>query len=456
MIKSRMEEERKKAPLEIKKPEKKHINLAKELMDKQQYEVALVQLNAAEKKEGRIPEIYHLMGVCYYAIQEYEKAIESFSRAIDINRDFSFAYNSLGMTYALMYQTEKAREFFLKAISLNPARADFYNNIGFLDMKSRRYENAEYYFRKSLSVNRDFRRARNNLAICLGLRGKDKEAMDILISNYPRPVALKNMGAIYQMKGENEKAEAIIREAAASSISIETTREPPEIGSKRPSANTQEVSAGEDKVRSGNRANPVHSASRELLEEPMDIGDWLRVEVDNWAIVDEGEKEGPSSWYISDKILKQKSNIHGGSHLGDIPDKPGTYAVAGENLWADYCLEVDLRSSDDDALGIIFRYLDSNNYYRFSMDSSREYRRLVKKSNGRIVVLAEENTGYEKDRNYLVRIIAVKERLRIYLDEELLFDVRDQSISRGKVGLYCWENADSEFIYPIVRLFYPM
>jgi Flp pilus assembly protein TadD len=430
--------------------EPNYLDLAKELIKNRHYEVALVQLQKALDENQKTPEVHHMMGICHRELEDYEKAIESFSRAIRMDEDFSFAYDGQGTTYALMGHTEKARRLFLKAVSLNPARADFYNNLGFLEMGSGAYDKAERYFRRSLAINPDFRRASNNLTICLGLSGRDSEAMEILAGNHPRPVALRNMGVIYHMKGDQEKALAMFKEAEAAQISAEKIRGPNDrdqrLPAKVPDRNETETHAAREE-------QPAQSASGDSEEGFVDIENWIAVEVNHWGIVDEGEEQGPSSWYISDEILKQRSNICGGSDLRDVPDKPGTYAVAGERSWADYSLDVSLLSNDDDALGIMFRYVDQDNYYRFSMDSSRGYRRLVKKINGKVHVLAEENEGYEKGQNYRARAVAVKDRLMIYLDETLLFDVRDQSISRGKIGVYCWGNRGSQFQYPVVRLY---
>jgi hypothetical protein len=42
----------------------------------------------------------------------------------------------------------------------------------------------------------------------------------------------------------------------------------------------------------------------------------------------------------------------------------------------DYIVTTELRSSDNDALGVMFRYTGTSNYCRFSMDSERSNRRL--------------------------------------------------------------------------------
>ena len=50
-------------------------------------------------------------------------------------------------------------------------------------------------------------------------------------------------------------------------------------------------------------------------------------------------------------------------------------AVAGDSGWTDVVFSARLRSLDDDAIGVLFRYGDENNYYRFSMDAT--HRRLT-------------------------------------------------------------------------------
>lgn len=163
----------------------------------------------------------------------------------------------------------------------------------------------------------------------------------------------------------------------------------------------------------------------------------------DWKIVDEGDKEGPSAWSSDGDQIVQTGNIYGGFDA-DIA-KPGTYAVAGDAGWTDYTVQLDLRSRDNDGIGVIFRFRDNDNYYRFSMDRQRSYRRLTKKVAGHMVVLAEDPFVYVQDKWYRFKAEINRDHYQIYLDDKLVFDVRDDSLSQGKIGLYCWGNAGSEF-----------
>ncbi|MGD9160015.1 MAG: tetratricopeptide repeat protein [Desulfobacteraceae bacterium] len=391
----------------ISKVEKNTLDLARQLIDKGEYDAALARLNTVLKEKNNIsPELFHFMGVCLWEKEEYEQAIENFNRAVALDKEFSFAYNGLGLSYAMTGQVDRARENFKKAISLNPSRADFYNNAGSLEMEQKQYEEAADLFKKSILIDNKFEKSKNNLAICMRKLGKETRALKLSFED---------------TKTDTTFAQKAIEE---------------ELKTDKPVAYPQETGAEPEKP-------------EDIVP---DTGQWILTHADDWEIVDEGDIEGPSSWFISADVLKQSSNIYGGEDSGDIPDKPGTYAVAGNIDWTDYSLEVNLLSHDDDAIGVIFRHTDDNNYYRFSMDSYRGYRRLVKKSSGIISVLAEESGDYRKNQQYRVKIIVYGEKILVLLDDKVLFNVIDSDIDRGRIGVYCWGNKGSEFSYPVVRL----
>ena len=164
-----------------------------------------------------------------------------------------------------------------------------------------------------------------------------------------------------------------------------------------------------------------------------------------WTVVNEGTLKGPSAWFISKGVITQSGNLYGGNNQRDSIRKPGTYALNGDIGWADYSMKIEMQSRDDDAIGIMFRYRDAKNYYRFSMDRQRAYRRLVKNVNGVMTVLAEDNVPYQSNTWYAVTAKVTGPRLEIYMDGKLLFGVTDESLKSGRIGLYSWGNAGSDF-----------
>jgi hypothetical protein len=180
-------------------------------------------------------------------------------------------------------------------------------------------------------------------------------------------------------------------------------------------------------------------------------------DMSEWAILDLGNVGGPSHWEVIDGELCQRSNILSPPIDRDSLPKLGTQAVVGKTAWSDYIYTVRLRSLDDDAVGMLFRYSDPNNYYRFSMDSQRGYRRLVKNTNGVFSLLWEDDAAYEAGRSYEITITAIGSTLRGYLDGVPMFVVEDEDLSAGCVGLDCWGNHDVRFshvsVYPADLVF---
>ena len=141
----------------------------------------------------------------------------------------------------------------------------------------------------------------------------------------------------------------------------------------------------------------------------------------------------------------QDSNIFGGSSNGTEPYEPGTYALNAAANLADHTVNLKLRSRDDDGIGIMFRYQDPDNYYMFSMGRQRNYRTIIKKVDGVVTELAGDTVGYNENQWYDVKIDVQGNTIKAYLDDTLLFDVQDDSLASGKIGLYSWGNTGSEF-----------
>lgn len=118
--------------------------------------------------------------------------------------------------------------------------------------------------------------------------------------------------------------------------------------------------------------------------------------------------------------------------------------------WTDYRVSLTLRSDDIDALGVMFRYQDGNNYYRFSWDHRRRYRRLVKQENGVFTLLASDAVPYRRGQTYHMGITALGARLQVSIDGQLIFDVSDSSFENGPIALYSRANTGSRFAHVVV------
>jgi len=110
-----------------------------------------------------------------------------------------------------------------------------------------------------------------------------------------------------------------------------------------------------------------------------------------------------------------------------------------------------MKSKDNDSLGVMFRYKDNNNYYRFSWDRERKSRQLVKKYNGIFTVLRKDSIPYTVGRNYQVDIVASGATLQVFIDNALVMQTTDSSLNSGSIALYSWANAGSYFDNIVVQ-----
>ena len=166
---------------------------------------------------------------------------------------------------------------------------------------------------------------------------------------------------------------------------------------------------------------------------------------DGWTRVDEGTISTPSRWAATGQELRQLSNIHGGSSASTAIPKPGTNFVMGNPGWKNYAFSADVSTTDDDDIGVVFRYQDDNNYYRFSMNRQHGYKRLVKKVDGKFTLLAENSTHYKTSTTYELQAVADETKIQIYVNGRLTFDVNDAALANGKIGLYTWGSASTTF-----------
>ena len=164
-----------------------------------------------------------------------------------------------------------------------------------------------------------------------------------------------------------------------------------------------------------------------------------------WTLVSEATVDGPPNWTASDGLLAQTSGAYEPPiDLADVT-KHGLLALAGDPTWGDVVVRTRLESAGEGAIGVVFRYRDEDNYYRFSMDRELGYRRLVKNVGGVFTVLWEDALAYEAGRSYELVVVANGARLCGYLDRVPLFVVEDAALATGQIGLYCWRNPGAKF-----------
>jgi hypothetical protein len=99
----------------------------------------------------------------------------------------------------------------------------------------------------------------------------------------------------------------------------------------------------------------------------------------------------------------------------------------------------------------MFRVQDEKNYYRFSWDCERSYRRLAKCKDGSFTTIDEDDGPYVTGRTYSLAIQVQGSEIKVWIDDQVIFYVSDGDLAYGSVALYCWGNKGSYFDNVLVK-----
>jgi hypothetical protein len=161
----------------------------------------------------------------------------------------------------------------------------------------------------------------------------------------------------------------------------------------------------------------------------------------NWEIFDaKNSAEGPSQWVVEDEKLKQKSNIfRSGSDEYDFFE--GTHVVTKKgNNWKNYEFSVDFSiEGDNDGVGILFRYVDREHYYRFitleDPGNHGPFRRVQVKDGDKYTTLAESEEGYDPSKSHSIKVKVVDDNVTIFFDNENILSAKNSRYDTGRIGL---------------------
>jgi hypothetical protein len=170
--------------------------------------------------------------------------------------------------------------------------------------------------------------------------------------------------------------------------------------------------------------------------------------LNGWAIVDQGTLGAPSNWQVlTTGVLKQSSDIRSTDSA-----KLGTFAkyTAG-STWQNVGIKVELNSTDNDVMGVMFRVVDNQNYYRLSWNVKTGLRQLERIVNGEASVMAEDHATIAGNTWYRLAIYAIDNKLTVFVDGQSVFSVNDSTHQTGTVALYSFDNDGARFRNLTVR-----
>ncbi len=142
------------------------------------------------------PEIWVTNGQLYESQGNFPKALDNYTKALELEPSNEAALLSTARLYARQSQHQQASEFFSKAIAVNPD-AGTYNELALAYQSQNKPAEAQAAVRQAISQDGKNARYRNNLASMLVKGGRSDEAVKELQQVFPPAVANYNVAYLH-------------------------------------------------------------------------------------------------------------------------------------------------------------------------------------------------------------------------------------------------------------------
>jgi len=121
--------------------------------DTRQYDRAMDDYNKAVELNPGDARAYVLRGTVHVLTEQYDRVIEDCSKAIELDPQYAMAYNNRGVAYQITREYDRAIEDFTEVIKLNPKDARAYYKRGNAYAEKRQYDRAIEDYNKAVELN---------------------------------------------------------------------------------------------------------------------------------------------------------------------------------------------------------------------------------------------------------------------------------------------------------------
>jgi len=167
-----------------------HLGISNYLKEEAVIDDAIKNLEQLAKKNMHKAKDIHDLGVAYMERRMYDKAIESFNKAINIDPNYLSAFINLGFAYQYKEDYVKAIQAFEKAIILNPRSAKLYNTIGLLYDKMGKPDTAVIAYKKAVNLDPTYK----NSHYMLGQLYQNRGNFDKAIAEFTKHIRIVEYG----------------------------------------------------------------------------------------------------------------------------------------------------------------------------------------------------------------------------------------------------------------------
>jgi tetratricopeptide (TPR) repeat protein len=180
------------------------------------------QVLSAIPNSARSARLYLALGFTYEQQKEYKKAVDAYSKAVELDRDNLDALRGLAQNLLNDGQTDAALDQYKIILDADPQDPQSYLRVAEIYRRSGKFEQALEALKKAQSYVQDSLEVPYNMAVIYQAQGKFEEATQILLNlvqksekpdgNYSvgernnRSVFLERLGGIYRDTGKTQLA----------------------------------------------------------------------------------------------------------------------------------------------------------------------------------------------------------------------------------------------------------
>jgi len=141
--------------------------------------------------------------------------------------------------------------------------------------------------------------------------------------------------------------------------------------------------------------------------------------------------------------LYQKNKVFSNSNYDY--ELSGSYAFNNGKSWKDSTISCELYSESSGWIGLLFGYIDKDNYFRISLNVKEERWLLVERGEGVIKKIAEGLQAFEKDKSQTVKISTHGYKVNISINDLEVIQHESGNLFVGGVAAYNYASSGSYY-----------
>ena len=142
-----------------------------------EYQDSTDKLTTALKTEPASVPVHYLLGLNYYRLREFAKAVEEFQRVLQLSPDYELATFQLGLAYARTGDFDQSIQMLKHALELDGTNFSAAYNLGAAYLKKEMIPEAAAAFRQSITIDPEYAVGHRALGELLLYQGQPDESL---------------------------------------------------------------------------------------------------------------------------------------------------------------------------------------------------------------------------------------------------------------------------------------